>query len=256
MQAHAVALRCKSDLVFSHLTGAVLRGWPTWNLSLDAVTVLRGSGQAGRQHAGVRHFEAALPDDQVETINGLRVCTKERMMVDIAREYGFEEAIVLCDAALRDGASRERALGMLGDMYTWPGIPGVARILKFADGRAESVGESRLRVSLHLLGLHGFEPQVELRAPDGRFLGRGDLVDKTRRILLEFDGRSKYGIDGNDPRQQLWEEKVREDEIRRILGYQVVRIYWYHLSRPWLIAELVDAAWATNRDRDRQRAWT
>src|SRR5690606_22448678 len=71
MLAHAVALSCDSDTVFSHATGAMLRGWPVWNVPFDTVSVTRtGDTHAGRLEAGVHHFKARLPRDQVETVDG------------------------------------------------------------------------------------------------------------------------------------------------------------------------------------------
>ena len=56
------------------------------------------------------------------------------------------------------------------------------------------------------------------------------------RVLVEFDGRSKYGAVGD-----LWAEKQREDRIRA-LGYEVVRLTWADLRDPDRVARLVAAA--------------
>jgi very-short-patch-repair endonuclease len=61
------------------------------------------------------------------------------------------------------------------------------------------------------------------------------------RVVVEFDGRVKYGMDGRRAEDDLWAEKRREDELRA-LGYIVVRIVWAQLERPDLVAQRVLAA--------------
>jgi very-short-patch-repair endonuclease len=60
------------------------------------------------------------------------------------------------------------------------------------------------------------------------------------RVVVEFDGRVKYGMDGR-PEEALWAEKQREDRLRE-LGLVVVRIVWADLQRPEVIVQRVLAA--------------
>src|SRR5690606_6707842 len=252
VMAKAVSLRCADDAVFSHATAAVLLGLPVWNVPLGVVTVTRRKGFSGRFEADVRHVEAPLGADEIVEVDGLRVTSLERTMVDVAREYDLVAATVICDAALRAGADRDRAFLLLAKRYTWSRTRLISYPLRLADGRAESPGESRLRVLVALQGLPEPEPQGALHDRDGRFIGRGDLVFWTERTVVEFDGMFKYGVDldERDPRDRLFQEKVREDRIREA-GYEVVRVTWVDLDDPFRVAARIRAAFARAAERRR-----
>jgi hypothetical protein len=119
-------------------------------------------------------------------------------------------------------------------MRDWPGSRVVGRVLSFADGLSESVGESRTRVLCHTHHLPPPRLQVEIRS-GGVLLGRVDLLIEEWRLILEFDGRVKYRLDASDDRERLervlWAEKLREDSLRRE-GYGVDRVTWGDLERP------------------------
>jgi hypothetical protein len=93
------------------------------------------------------------------------------------------------------------------------------------DGRAESVGESFSRVVIQELGLPEADLQVEVHDPSGLLVGRCDFGWRRFRTLGEFDGKIKYGRllrDGQEAGEVVFDEKVREDELRG-LGHEVVR---------------------------------
>ena len=80
-----------------------------------------------------------------------------------------------------------------------------------------------------LLAGQGFPPpvlQAELTASDGDFVARVDFLFPDERVVVEFDGETKYG-DG--PAEAVIAEKWREDRIRE-LGYIVVRVSWSDLA--------------------------
>lgn len=229
-QAVAAALRCNGDLVFTLVTAAILHGLPHWGVPLHEIHAIRGTGIGGRREAGICHRRAQLPPDQVEVVNGLRVCSKERLMVDVGRAYDFEQAIVINDAALRAGADRDLAKQIyLSLCYSWPSSRAAANTITFADSRAESPGESRLRVQCRLLGLPTPEPQGRIYDDQGQLIARADLVFWEQRTVVEFDGKVKYGMNGTDASGQVYAEKLREDAIREA-GFEVVRITWADLT--------------------------
>src|SRR5688572_4560136 len=80
----------------------------------------------------------------------------------------FESAVVAADAALAWGLTSAGSLtGCLKTMGSVPGSRRAARVLAFADGDSESVGESRSRVLLHRFGLPAPALQYRVRRPDG-----------------------------------------------------------------------------------------
>jgi very-short-patch-repair endonuclease len=70
------------------------------------------------------------------------------------------------------------------------------------------------------MGLH-IEEQVSMPGVPGR--PRVDFVVEGR-LLVEFDGRAKYDLDG-DPERAHWEEKVRHDHLVEA-GNVILRVVW------------------------------
>ena len=121
-----------------------------------------------------------------------------------------------------------------------------------ADGRSESVGESRSRVILHRWKLAPSALQFEVHSRDGVLLGRSDFAWEVDRLLGEFDGRVKYGRllrPGQQSGDAVFDEKRREDAIRDE-DWGVVRWVWAELGRPDRLAARVRRA----RERSSARA--
>ena len=137
------------------------------------------------------------------------------------------------DSALRAGSVTPAGLtDALADLRHHTGIGAVRAALARADGRHESPGESRTAYVLRCLGFE-VEPQLELVADGRRF--RADFRVTGTRVLVEFDGAVKYA-DGR--RQTLFEEKRREDALRRE-GWVVVRLVWADLDDPERVRRLM-----------------
>lgn len=98
-----------------------------------------------------------------------------------------------------------------------PGNPGARRVVAFANGLSESVGESRSRVAIAAAGLPPPVLQWEVCSRSALWLGRVDFAWPQFGTVAEFDGRIKYGRllrPGQDPGDAVFEEKRREDAIR------------------------------------------
>ncbi len=140
--------------------------------------------------------------------------------------------MVSADAALRTGqVTPDDLSAAVEGVSSWPHGSRAVAMGSLADGRRESVGESRCGVDLALAGI-SVTPQVEIRRPGGGLVARVDFLVDGTMVVVEFDGKVKYA-DG-DP-AVLWAEKRREDELRA-LGYVVVRITWADLERPGAVA--------------------
>ena len=148
-------------------------------------------------------------------------------LVQHCLEHGATPGIVAGDAALHAGVCDHEDLERAAHVVRgWPRSSRVRTMMALLDGRSESVGESRLRVALALLGVR-LEPQVEIRDERGRFVARVDFIVEGTKVVIEFDGLVKYSEGGVE---SLVAEKRREDELRR-LGYHVVRVVWADLER-------------------------
>jgi hypothetical protein len=231
----------------SHLSAAVLHGLPTWNVRFDRVHVTRRPPANGSGTRRVHLHVARLDDDEVTELNGLAVTDLARTAVDVARTLPFEQAVVIVDAALATRiTTTEQLTDRLGRMGAVPGVRRAARVVSFADGRSESVGESRSRVLMKRLGLPAPDLQVKLLRTDGSAMARCDFGWREHRTVGEFDGRVKYGRllrPGQQPGDAVFEEKVREDAIRDD-GHSVARWIWRELSTPAVIGDRLRRAFA------------
>ncbi len=126
--------------------------------------------------------------------------------------------------------------------------------LERADGRHESPGETVLADLLHTMGLR-VTPQVAITASSFRAVV--DLLVDGEAVVIEFDGKIKYGRSAHtpdpfgrqrSPEEVVWEEKRREDQIRE-LGYEVVRVTWSDLRNPRELADRIHRAIARARRR-------
>jgi hypothetical protein len=240
--------------VVSHQSAAVLLGLPVWGAPLDRVHVTR-SPPASSQVAGpLRCHVARLRDDEVTSVGGLLVTDVGRTALDLARSLPFEAAVVTVDAVLHEGLlEREVIEARLFDIAGTRGSRHAARVVRFADARSGSVGESRSRVVLSELGLAPSGLQFELTTQTGAFVARSDFVWEEEGVVGEFDGRIKYGRllrPGQDPGDAVFEEKRREDAMRD-LGWEVARWTWGDLSVPAQIGARVERARARGARRRR-----
>jgi hypothetical protein len=123
--------------------------------------------------------------------------------------------------------------------------------VSLADGRSESVGESRSRLLLHRPGLAPTAVQVVGIAADGSALGRADFGWEDDRVVGEFDGHVKYRRllrPGQDPGDVVFEEKRREDAFRDA-GWGVVRWTWADLMPGTVVGDRVRRALTRARRR-------
>jgi hypothetical protein len=87
--------------VLSHVSAAVWHGLPVWAIPLTKMHVTRERGRAGGRLGHLVHVQcASIHDDEIVVVDGVRVTTPARTVVDIARTRLFEQAVALADAAL------------------------------------------------------------------------------------------------------------------------------------------------------------
>lgn len=231
LDVRAAARRLAAGSVMSHVSAAVLHGLPVWGVAMDRVHVTRDGTGGGRINRGLHRHVAPLPPSEVVVIDGVPVTSVARTIVDLGRTTTFEQAVVIADAALRARTDPAQLTAAVARASGWPGAPAAARVVSFADGRSESVGESRSRVAIVRAGLPAPELQWVIRS-GGRFVARSDFGWPERATVGEFDGRVKYGRELREDRdagEVVFLEKRREDEIRA-LDLFVVRWIWADLD--------------------------
>lgn len=235
--------------VASDASALLVLGLPTYEPDWSVAHLMRvppgteTGAAAARQKA---HRKAnlvvrpALVHEQAGLLSAGPEAVHPAVAVALAGLAGPCAFLVPADAALRERwVTREElqlAVELIGRR---PGIERVRAALPRCDGRHESPGET---VAAWVLQHLGFRTVPQFVVPGSGPLtpgGRGyraDLGIVGTRVLVEFDGRSKYAS-----AQDLWDEKRREDRVRS-LGWEVVRLTWADLRQPARVRTLVEAA--------------
>lgn len=224
VEATAAVRALGGEVVVSHETAARLLGIPLLD-EPTTVSVTRTRGST-RRLSRLRVHVAALPESHVRTVGPLRVTTPARTVVDLARRLPRPAALVAADGALHLGVVRPDDLAqVLLRCATWPGIRRAARVVRLADGRAESPLETLCR---DLFARHGVPEPVLQGVVADRSTGcfaRVDFLWPESSTVVEADGRVKYGEPAD-----LWREKLRQERIEE-LGYLVRRVTWAQATR-------------------------
>lgn len=224
----------------SHASAAVCFGARVWGLDLTRVQVTR-PGRSGASSSGAVHpYRAKIADDEITVIDGIAVTTPERTILDVARTAPFTQAVVIADGLMRMGLVDPDALDAVIGRAVKRGSAGAARrVAAFADGRSESVAESRSRVMMAQWGLPVPKLQTVIRTQSGLWIGRVDFDLDDFATIGECDGLGKYLRylrPGETAADAVIREKLREDALRST-GRQVVRWIPRELSDPRVILD-------------------
>lgn len=233
----AVSAQLECDRVISHQSAALLHG--CWTGKLDGRTHLTQPFRPDENDVqGVRRHFAVLAAEDVVEIHGIQTTSVERTMEDCARSLHPRDGLRVADSALRllehpdrfDRDASQRRLharqrtiqARLEQKKGWRGVVRGRAVLAAADGWSESAGESALRWVVLSRGLPAPVCQYPVTA-GGRdyFLDLGwDLCGTTTdtgAVVLgeEYDGVEKYAELGEASGRPLFDEKQREDALRR-----------------------------------------
>lgn len=226
---------------FSHESAAVLWGFDAVRLS-ETVHLVQPGRPAARGRIEVVRHHGSLTTTERGTAQGLPVTSAERTVVDCACALPTDRALVIAGSALRQGTDADVVARMLGERAGRRGVARARGTLVLADGRAESPGETLVRLLLHDRGVPAPDLQVLIATRRGRF--RVDLGWAGRRVALEFDGFVKYsGAHGSTAAEAVFAEKQRQDAIEDE-GWRVLRVTWGDLRAPDMLAARVRSALA------------
>lgn len=259
LRVRAAALVRGGTLPLSHQSAAVL-----WRLPLlvpwpAEVHFLTERSAGGRSDPGIRKHAVGFDARDVEVHDGVLVTSVARTVIELATTVDLRSAVAAADRALAvDRSGRTAPLTDRATLFeTWErmlpfrGSVRARTVLDFATPLSGSPDESGSRVTMALAGL----PEPVLQYPfvlEDRMVFT-DFFWLHRRGVGESDGRVKYldpvMLAGRTPAEVVYDEKLREDGIRRqVNGF----VRWDHaigMSVPRLTARLAHLGLTPGRPR-------
>jgi hypothetical protein len=253
VRCRAAYRQARADVVLSHTSALPFLGVPMWGIDLDDVHLTREDNRGGRREAGVCQHRGRILDADVVTAHGVKVTSPTRAALEATTVVGPEPALAVVNFLLHTGVT---TIELLRERYEreldhWPNTLKTNLVMKLADPRIESVGETRVLWLLDQAGWPLPEPQHEVRDNSGRVFARLDFAWPELGVWLEFDGRVKYEkllAAGESVTDVVLREKKREETITALTGWRCVRITWDDLADPArLLQRIRDAVRAAAR---------
>lgn len=247
------AARCSKRPVAGSHVSAVLEHVPSyWGLDLSVPHLTRLDGKGSGRTSGYRQHRGRVVHGDTVPAGAFLVTSPARAAIEVTTVASVEAALVSVNAILHAGLCNAAEIRNRYEqsMSYWPNTLATNVVLHLMDHRIESVGESR---TLHLLwkgSLPRPELQYEVYDTTGVLLGRVDFAWPELGVYLEFDGKLKYQKllrDGQDPGDVVFQEKKREDRIRRATGWRCIRITWADLEHPERTIAIIRAELAAAR---------
>ncbi len=247
LTADAIYRAAKSHVALSHTTAADRLQVPVWDM--PSVTHLtRTDRRAGRREAGVVQHRGTVLVEDLTVVDGTWVTTGTRTALDCTMVADTEHSLVIMNGLLHAGETTPDLLERrLGGMTHWPDSLHTELVMRLADGRCESVGETRTFFMCWSQGLPMPEPQYKVRDRSGRVVARVDFAWPDLGVFLEFDGRVKYEAllkEGESASDVVLREKRREEMICGLTGWRCIRIVWADLLNPARTAARIRAVLA------------
>ena len=241
MTVHAIGATRRSHQVLSNESAAAIHGLPligiprTVHLSVPT-TASRPSNERITTHA------ARLRESDIVEVEGLRVTSLIRTVVDLAAVAPFASAVAVVDAAIlvdrwgrhQPMTTRTQLLEQWAAMQPLRAHSRARTAIDFGEDRSESPLESVSRVSMWVLGAPAPRLQAIHRDDEGD-IGYSDFYWPEHRAIGEADGDSKYldpGLRGTKTAEQvILDEKHREDRLRAITT-SFTRWRWEQAANP------------------------
>lgn len=153
-----------------------------------------------------------LLDRDVMVLHGLRLTTPMRTGLDLGRRLWRFDALAAIDGVLRIGVDHDELLSEIERFRGHRGVRQLRWIAPLGDGRAESPGESALRLHWYDAGLPRPEPQHWILDDHGLEIYRLDVPYPGVRFAAEYDGEEHHSSDHDrrhDEQRREWIRKER-----------------------------------------------
>lgn len=235
LRARGVTLRHDRRVALSHTTGALTHGLRLWEPDLGQVHVTRLDGNNGRAESDVAYHRDAWDAETLVQLDDMLVIDPIRCALGAAMLTSVEAGLVVLDSVLDHGLASTSAIAdRYAEMSRSPFTRPLQVAVRLARQGSQSVGETRTR---YMFWQHHLpEPVLQYEVHDGdRLVGICDFAWPEYGLLGEFDGKIKYRHlvpPGQTPSDVVFREKRREDQLREITGWPMIRFIYADLYAP------------------------
>lgn len=222
LRVRAVVGQSKGDAVVAGVSAGAVWGFPSASPWPTEVTLLHAARSGGKSEPGVRRTSAGAKGAATTAVDGIQVTSVARTALDLARGRDFPIAVAMLDwARWRKNDHRVSVDELWTQLHRArfrTGAATLARAIEFSTSLSDSIYESRARASMELLGFVSPELQHTFVDEEGELTP--DYYWRTVNKAAEFDGQVKYTDEDysrGDPARVFWNEKRREDRLRRMV---------------------------------------
>jgi hypothetical protein len=208
-RAEALTLVVPDQAVVSGRTAAWLHGIPILERGSHLAVPplhLSDTRDTRMRRIGVDANRRMLTAGDIELLQGVRVTSVLRTACDLGRLLWRFDAIAALDGALAVGLDKGRLLRHVERFRGYRGVRQLRALAPYADGLAESPGESALR--LHWLDAGFPPPQVQYPVTGGEWPRyRLDMALSLIRYAAEYDGQEHHSSTedrAHDERRRRW----------------------------------------------------
>lgn len=219
LHARAAIASQRGRVALTGASAAALHGFDIYGTCLDVVHLVRLDNGSTRTEAGIVHHSSRQNiEEEIGLYEGILASTPARAVWEVACRSSLEGGVVTADSALHQMPELKESLDALHDRFAlFPGSVKGRTVIRFADGRSDSPGESVTRVQYYRYGIPIPDLQYDVFDDRGVLIGTSDFYWDDFRHLGEFDGKMKYQKllrAGESPSDCVFREKRREDAMR------------------------------------------
>lgn len=161
--------------------------------------------------------EGYLPSPDLVQIAGLLVTNAVRTTVDLLRSLWRPYALAAADAMAHAGlVTTEEVMAYLAPMKRYPGIVQARALAPLIDAKAESAGESWLRMRLIDAGLPIPRCQIVVLNRAGFECARIDDGYEAAKVGAEYDGREFHSEDADREH-----DEERREFLHKVYGWRI-----------------------------------
>jgi hypothetical protein len=243
LRGHAVLRSHDSKLALSHTSAAIEHGLRLYEPDLSQVHVMAIGKPLARSTPGIVYHETPAKGTELEErADDVLVVDPTRAALQAATLTNVASGLVVLDSLVDLKKVTVEDLQAAFTTFHGPGSRKLQITVRLVRAGSQSVGETLGR---HLFwGQHLPEPvlQFEVHDEHGNLVGRTDYAWPDLGTFGEFDGAVKYERylgPGETVHDAVLREKRREDLLREITGWLMIRLIWADLFKPAATAERI-----------------